>query len=61
MRLFTYSLINILLISIFFYVKPLEAKQDVQYKIFAVMSYHAEYQWQQQLKEGIEAVLGNIC
>ncbi len=61
MKLFTYSLINLLLISMVFYVKPLEAKQDARYKIFAVMSYHAEYQWQQQLKDGIEAVLGNIC
>ncbi len=61
MKCITYILINTLLISILFCVQSLEAKPAGRYKIFIVMSYHADYQWQQQLKKGIDSVLGDIC
>lgn len=61
MKPVAYLLTNILSISILFCVQPLGAKQTDQCKVLAVMSYHAEYQWQQQVKEGIDTVLGDLC
>ncbi len=58
MKSVTYLLASIVSISILFCEQPLEAEK---YKVLAVMSYHAEYQWQQQVKEGIDTVLGDMC
>ncbi len=52
---------GLVLHSLFFFPTCLRAKSTDQCKVLAVMSYHAEYQWQQQVKEGIDAVLGNSC
>ncbi len=61
MKLFTFLLTNIMLISILLCAQPLEAKQSPQFKVFVVMSYHADYQWQKQVREGIDMVLGDMC
>ncbi|MCP3876015.1 MAG: ABC transporter substrate-binding protein [Desulfobacteraceae bacterium] len=61
MKSVIYLLANILSISIFFCAQPLEAKKIDLFKVLVVMSYHAEYQWQQQVKAGIDTVLGDLC
>ncbi len=61
MKLFAYLLTNIMLISMIFCVQPLEAKQLHRCKVFVVMSYHTDYQWQKQVREGIDRVLGDMC
>ncbi len=58
----TGSLVSILMsLSVLFFSTSLSAKTNDQCKVLVVMSYHAGYQWQKQVKEGIDEILGNSC
>ncbi len=56
------NLVSILMsLTVLFCSTSLSAKTNDQCKVLAVMSYHADYQWQKQVKEGIDEILGNSC